>query len=301
MSVKVHTHASNREKPGQPEKKVVFKGVLDNPFRILWPSIPINLQNVVLAQVISLLDGVSEYQSAYFQANRKRKREQSEKIRPRKKKATLESDDRPVAVSSTEMQMDIPVSDPPEVLSHLVTGINTVTKRLETLVRTRRGGNPEDSMPNVKIVLVCRADVNPPMLIDHLPHLVAAYNSTNPPDPILLVPLPPGAEFTLAEVMGVRRVAVMAIDKNAPGVSNILSLIADVPILTASWLSTQVTIAELKRTSIVPTHIKQLRTTAPKDMKAAKEQRATGRAMAKEKRKNAKLVPQVAKPAPREV
>lgn len=36
MSVKVHTHSSNRERPNQAEKKVVFKGVLDNPFRLHW-------------------------------------------------------------------------------------------------------------------------------------------------------------------------------------------------------------------------------------------------------------------------
>lgn len=67
--------------------------------------------------------------------------------------------------------------------------------------------------------------------------------------------------------------------------STILPLLTSLPILTASWLSAEVATAELRRTTpIVPTHIKQLRTTAPKDMKAAKEKRAAGRAAAKEKR-----------------
>ncbi|KIK70694.1 hypothetical protein GYMLUDRAFT_65907 [Collybiopsis luxurians FD-317 M1] len=288
MSAKVHTHGSNRGIPSQVEKKVVFKGVLDNPYRIHWPSVPVNLQNLVLAHISSLLSGVLEYQKSKSLLNRKRKREEHEKIGSRKKKQADASDSTPVQsfAAASEMQVDTVVPNRPEILAHVVTGINTVTKRLETLVRSRRGGATDDSLPGLKLVLVCRADVNPPMLIDHLPHLVAAYNSTKPPDPILLVPLPKGAELILADIFGLRRVAVIGIDKNAPDLSIILSLLASVPTLTAAWLSTEVAIAELRRsTPIIPTHIKQLRTTAPKDMKAAKERRAAGRAAAKEKKK----------------
>ncbi|KAJ3998522.1 hypothetical protein F5050DRAFT_1744372 [Lentinula boryana] len=296
MSVKVHTHGSNRERSYQTEKKVVFKGVFDSPFRIHWPSISVNLQNLVLAQVLSLLNGVSEYQRTRLQLLKKRKREQSEKARPRKKKRETEDDlenssttaaDSGSSFTSTDMQTDITFPNPPAILAHLTTGINQVTKRLEVLVRTRRGGIVDkDTHPiGIRIVLVCRADVNPPMLIDHFPHLVAAYNSTKPPDPILLVSLPQGAEHTLSEVMGIRRVAVMAINSEAPALSSLLSLVTSVPILTASWLATEVAVAELKRsTPIIPTHIKQLRTTTPKDMKAAKVQRTSGRAAAKEKK-----------------
>ncbi|KAJ3725574.1 hypothetical protein DFJ43DRAFT_1147016 [Lentinula guzmanii] len=301
MSVKVHTHGSNRERSHQTEKKVVFKGVFDSPFRIHWPSISVNLQNLVLAQVLSLLDGVSEYQRTRLQLLKKRKREQSETARPRKKKreteaktnglensSTTTAADSGSSFTSTDMQTDITFPNPPAILAHLTTGINQVTKRLEVLVRTRRGGIVDkDTHPiGIRIVLVCRADVNPPMLIDHVPHLVAAYNSTKPPDPILLVSLPQGAELTLSEVMGIRRVAVMAINSDAPALSSLLSLVTSVPILTASWLATEVAVAELKRaTPIIPTHIKQLRTTTPKDMKVAKGQRASGRAAAKEKKK----------------
>ncbi|KAJ4485819.1 hypothetical protein J3R30DRAFT_3442152 [Lentinula aciculospora] len=300
MSVKVHTHASNRARPNQPEKKVAFKGVLDNPFRLQWPSVPVNLQNLVLAQILSLLDGVLEYQHARSESNKKRKREELEKVVPRNKKrkaeATTNDLENPPATTPdsdpnptfNDMKVNIAHLDPPAILAHLTMGINQVTKRLEELVRIRRGRivNEGLSSPGIRIIFVCRADVNPPMLIDHLPHLVAAYNSTEPPDPILLVPLPQGAEPTLAEVMCLRRVAVLAVNSDASGLSTILSLVTSVPILTASWLSTKVAVAELKRsTLIIPTHIKQLRTTAPRDMKATKEQRAAGRAAAKQKKR----------------
>ncbi|GAV98846.1 ribonucleases p mrp protein subunit pop3 kda subunit [Lentinula edodes] len=260
MSVKVHTHGSNRERPNQAERKVVFKGVLDNPFRLHWPSVPINLQNLVLAQILSLLDGVSEYQHFRSQMNRKRKGEPLEEKHTRKKTRRVTTNDlenSPIAgadqgSSSADMQVDVAPYGPPAILAHLTLGINQVTKRLEVL------DNP-----------------------------FAAYNSTKPPDSILLVPLPQGAEFTLSKVMGIRRVAVMAVNSDAPELSNILSLVTSVPVLTASWLAAAVSVAEIKSaTPIIPTHIKQLRTTAPKDMKVAKEQRAAGRVAAKERKKD---------------
>jgi hypothetical protein len=58
------------------------------------------------------------------------------------------------------------------------------------------------------------------------------------------------------------------------------SLLDKVPIVTAPWLSQ----ADTSYT-LIPTHIKQLRTTAPKDMKAAKETRNKERAQAKQRRR----------------
>lgn len=57
------------------------------------------------------------------------------------------------------------------------------------------------------------------------------------------------------------------------------SLVEPVPILAASWLSQCTPI-----TPLIQTHIKLLRTTAPKDMKEAKELRLQGKAAAKWKR-----------------
>lgn len=66
----------------------------------------------------------------------------------------------------------------------------------------------------IRIVLVCRADIDPPLLVSHIPHLVAACNSatTDPDMRVKLVTLPKGAENTLAHAMGLRRAAVLAFD-----------------------------------------------------------------------------------------
>ena len=60
------------------------------------------------------------------------------------------------------------------------------------------------------------------------------------------------------------------------------NLLSSVPDINAAWLKPPAT-APCKRTRAYElTHIKQLRTSAPKDMKAAKERRARARTMAAE-------------------
>ena len=63
-----------------------------------------------------------------------------------------------------------------------------------------------------------------------------------------------------------------------PGIENIAGQINALPPLLAPWLF------PLESRRLEPTHIKQLRTSAPKDMKQAKEARVRGRAKAKERK-----------------
>ncbi|KAJ7293740.1 hypothetical protein C8J57DRAFT_1269865 [Mycena rebaudengoi] len=313
MAARTHTHVSNRAKSRDTlEKKVVFKSVLDSPFRIQWPSVPVNLQNTALALTVGLLDGVSEYHHARGEGNRKRKRRSKDSTN-RSKKRKIDADSS--AASTTEADVillddtgpsstaeDKPVPDRPAVLSHLTIGINEVTKRLDAQIRSARNivalkttgpaatpAIPAPAHAAIKIILVCRADVDPPILIDHLPHEVAAFNSSRPAEPIKIIPLPEGAEFALAKVIGLRRVAAMALDIDTPGLAAFTSLLEAVPTLTAPWLTSLAPSAKPVKHQLVSTHVKQLRTTAPKDMKAAKELRATGKAAAKARKKSSKL------------
>jgi ribonuclease P/MRP protein subunit POP3 len=118
--------------------------------------------------------------------------------------------------------------DSPKSSQHLTIGINAVTRRLERQVRSARHSVTisengaaivaPHSQPPIKFVFVCRADIDPPLLIAHLPHLVAACNSPARADgssenlTVKLIQLPKGAEFTLAHAIGLRRAAAIAID-----------------------------------------------------------------------------------------
>jgi ribonuclease P/MRP protein subunit POP3 len=207
------------------------------------PSIPLNVQNSFLAQAVTLLDGISTYQAYKSLNSRKRKKLCQDKTRSKKRKdETTQTADVHVSKQNdapsdaTDMDMD-----PPSILRHLTVGINQVGTKLDTQIKSWRFAPPNgsetqepaatNSSQPITIIFVCRADVNPPILIAHLPHLVAAYNTSILSRPSLknfdlikLVPLPKGAEFTLAEALGLRRAAVLALDVRSLFICSSLSL-----------------------------------------------------------------------------
>ncbi|KAG9123406.1 hypothetical protein FRC07_014979, partial [Ceratobasidium sp. 392] len=178
----------------------------------------------------------------------------------------------------------------PPLLKHCTFGINEVTKRLEALAKpTLTAEACPTSRPRLRAVLVCRSDVDPPLLIAHLPILVATCNSSLSTDSgddkfVKLVTLPMGAEHSLAEITGLRRVAVMALDAETPGLERLELLLSSLPALRETWLAAPSNSAQEPKV-LIPTHVKQLKTTAPKDMKAAKEKRKRELGEARERAK----------------
>ena len=173
--------------------------------------------------------------------NRKRKRKEkvsSDPLSSKRLKLDAEASVEPIDDKDVPLgqipQSDAPsVTDPdrgtqasPSICRHIIYGINVVTKRLEEQTRMARRPIialvPDTDQPAaenatpaaaVKYVFVCRNDVDPSLLLDHLPHLVAAYNSTRPLSSYtILVLLPKGAELSLAQALGIRRVSVFGID-----------------------------------------------------------------------------------------
>jgi ribonuclease P/MRP protein subunit POP3 len=188
------------------------------------PSVPINLQNAVLAYILQILEGVSEYHDKCFALSRKRKRaakslcdaspKDNKKQKLQEQEIATDQDD---AIKS------------PSILRHIVYGINAVTKRLElqshslrcpTTVIPTSTVEIQSSRP-FKYIFVCRQDVDPAILVDHLPHLVASCNSAQASNDVKLVPLPKGSELVLAQTLGIRRVTVLGIDVSLVKLLNI--------------------------------------------------------------------------------
>jgi ribonuclease P/MRP protein subunit POP3 len=195
------------------------------------PFVPINVQNSILAMALAMMDGIAEYHLSRGRQSRKRKRELQKGPVQKKRRMVKETTESTmeIAVDETKSSSDVPplspttgtsTVEPPKVQQHLAVGINEVTKRLEyqirrsrvTVVTTAEDSTFASSGPDLKIILVCRADIDPPLLIDHLPHLVAACNSDQTGNAVKLVPLPKGAESSLAQAIGLRRAAVVGID-----------------------------------------------------------------------------------------
>ncbi|KAG8919259.1 hypothetical protein FRC01_001374, partial [Tulasnella sp. 417] len=366
---------ADTSKPLAPNKKAVLRPVLDNPLRIEWPNIPLNVENNILALAVQLLETVRLYHEQRSESMRRTKN--SNRARSHKRKATDQIDERrskkgkavPASESATEKggvssegtastlkrKREASASDDesdeseeesslpppkkrkpdgppgaqdgtvalaptrPEMLDHVVFGLNAVTKRLEAqsfglrspsnkdlpppssasseALHTAQSEHSEDDrrrkVAPLRLVLVCRTDIDSPTMIAHLPTLTAACNSAQRPQTearplfpdVLLVGLPYGAESTLAEGSGLRRAAVVAFDTETPGLEERLAgFLPSIPILRAHWLAVApVATASASSGSskhpsaknpLAPTHIKHLKTTAPQDAKAAKQKRA---------------------------
>ncbi|KAF8743710.1 hypothetical protein AX14_001231 [Amanita brunnescens Koide BX004] len=275
--VRVYTHASNRATVASKDRKVTFKSALDTPFRIPWPIIPMNMQNELLTHLISILEGVADYQIVFRRLSRKRKRgNPPDEVQAEEKEDVIS----PPQDSDTRVK---------SIVDHLVVGLNAVTKRLEEQVRKRphsvtitKDGPTADTRaakPDLCLVLACRADIDPPLLIDHLPHLIASCNAIQK-ESVRLASLPEGAEGTLAKSLGIRRVTVIGFDGEFPVMDGFKRFFESMPILSAPWLSN---IRQAR--DLIPTHVKQVKTSAPRDMKAAKEERKKGRALAKQRKR----------------
>ncbi|KAI0715346.1 hypothetical protein C8Q76DRAFT_453485 [Earliella scabrosa] len=308
---RAHTSQSNRAKTRiENERKAVFKSVVENPFRVQWPPVTTNVQNAVLAWVVDNFQGVAQYNLDREHASRKRRRACSSGGSRSSKRAKTAQADEPSESSGAigavgPSSMSDAVVEPavePSVLKHVVFGINEVTRRLEhisqsyregvTPVTTQQGARVPSTPPSTssgRLVIACRADVNPPILLGHFPNLVAACNSMHQgsssvsPGKTWLIPMSKGAEDTLADAMGLRRVSVMLIENTIMNFSALEALLGNVPLLSAPWLCPP---TRDRTFSLIPTHIKQLRTSAPKDMKAAKEKRFKERAAAKDRRRS---------------
>ena len=210
------------------------------------PSVPVNVQNAVLSRLIFSLEGVAAHhssRSAHARGEkRQRKDQQTGPNKRRKTPSGSEGDisdpittsvgspsapDEPMDIQTTDQETVTPTAPP--IIPHLIMGINRVTRRLEgqarayrqTLTATKTITDDGTSQPPpsgpISVVFVCRADVDPPLLISHLPTLIASCNSSrkaltdpNSYPPIKLVPVPKGSESLLAEATGLRRLAVLA-------------------------------------------------------------------------------------------
>jgi hypothetical protein len=76
----------------------------------------------------------------------------------------------------------------------------------------------------------------------------------------------------------------------APSLELLEDLLDSVPTVVAPWLAQATAISDTAAVQYEPTHIKQLRTTAPKDMKAAKKRRVQGKADAKARQQEAGII-----------
>ncbi|PIL31700.1 hypothetical protein GSI_06403 [Ganoderma sinense ZZ0214-1] len=180
-----------------------------------------------------MLDGVAEHNLEREHSSRERKRS-GRPPQTGNSKSTKADQDLAEAVggpNGAALDIDVATTTPiPPVLLSLTVGINEVTKRLERLAASHRSQvvttpDPLDATPPVplpsRLVIACRADIDPPILFGHIPNLVATCNSarrvhgmdSSQSGGTWLIPMPKGAEETLSGAMGLRRVSILLVEK----------------------------------------------------------------------------------------
>ncbi|KAH7102192.1 hypothetical protein BKA62DRAFT_617922 [Auriculariales sp. MPI-PUGE-AT-0066] len=335
---------SQKQSSGGADRRVVFESTFDTPFRVDWPNIEPDLVLAFLLAFTSALDsaGIANYQAqrgrhagrvrnrdektedavpnSDSKSRKKRKRAADEVVgsnasdlslagedagRPAKKRKRDMVNQNGVAATTTALNDPPPDAIPqPSLLSHILVGVNNVTRRLEDQLQqlsATKKGLRTSSLPNsqFKYILVSTGDIDPPLLVAHIPHLVAGCNSNSLDERqlVVLVPLPKGSEAKLARGFGLPRVSVVGITASAPAdlLAALHSAATTFPIVRAPWLvmpshpplETKPTSTDAMEVDTpskdtmpvihVPTHIKQLRTTAPRNMIAAKRARQEAR------------------------
>ncbi|KNZ63805.1 hypothetical protein VP01_109g4 [Puccinia sorghi] len=194
---------------------------------------------------------------------------------------------------------------------NVISGINSTTKELEKEIRYVRESFPFPSVPNSRItghqspvttdaqilekprqqtlslIFVCRGDMNPVGLVDHLLPTVVHLNryrlqtyssGIQPPGPhrlVYLIPLPKGAEKQISGALGLKSAAVVAL-KGDVRISALSKMAGDhvQPILppnptnfTGCSQSLSSNLITTSSVVLLPTHIKHYKTTAPTDMR----------------------------------
>jgi hypothetical protein len=208
----------------------------------------------------------------------------------------------------------------------LVCGINSVTRHMELEIaresanRTVEDGGTDSASSSaplpLRLVFVCRSDLDPPKLASHFPMLTCALNAVCHPastasNSVILVPLPTGAEIVLAKALGLRRCAVLGMSTGSlPEEASraLFARIADAGLqpLRADWLDTAADSALrtrevlLTRSGLTPmisegsrpmrstTVVKNVASTAPANLNEVKLQKKHTRNEKKEWRKAVK-------------
>lgn len=141
--------ARSRPDPSAPDRKVVYKPVVDNPLTVDWPPLPATVRAAILDELLRVIEGATTPGDATSLADWRldqhaRRRGHTQK-RPRSQSG-LRTDD---SESSTATRHNRPASaragvtgtaapPPPPLLSELVVGINEVTRALESRIRWGR-------------------------------------------------------------------------------------------------------------------------------------------------------------------
>ena len=121
--------APARPDPSAPDRKVVYKPVVDNPLGVHWPPLPASVRNEILNQLLELIQHSAEGPGLGAGEKAARKDGSTRSTRQDNSQRTTATTQREGRGKGTSR---------PALISELVVGINQVTRALESRIRWGR-------------------------------------------------------------------------------------------------------------------------------------------------------------------
>ncbi|KAI9723364.1 MAG: hypothetical protein M1812_001248 [Candelaria pacifica] len=261
----------------QPDRKAKTVFSLESPYSsTTWPIIASKDQDTIVELLCNLLSPIGHHRTNHIS---KSKGKRSKKRKRAEAKATVAFDSHIENASSFGAPLLSTVPPPPELLSSLTIGFNSITRHLEALsleslpkacAAHPRPPNPSASQatptPHLAAIFVPR-DAQPPLLHAHLPTLTVTASLSNPTLPqTRLVSLPKAAESKMMAALGLPCVGFVGLMESAPNASSLVDFVREhVSIVEAAWLK------EVRAGVYLPVNINMISTTTPLRSKTTKD------------------------------
>ncbi|KAJ2365734.1 RNase P and RNase MRP subunit [Coemansia sp. RSA 2607] len=295
------------------KRRPMLKYALEKPYTTLWPSVPQELQSLLVDELCSVVQPVCAYVAESRRVSKQRGVQKARASRKELKAAkaaktnktgvsadkadtscadsknnpTLKTDRASVRKVIRERGSGESGSDDImtglDLLDHIVVGINANTRALE---RQARAAPPTRNVNDLALVFVCRANIDP-QLVAHFPALAhvaharesAATTQTGNSGGLRLVGLGRGLEQRLATAIGLDRVTVIGIRAGSAVLDRVIEMARNkVPAPSVPWIGTSRTekdsIEQPDKHMLHPMAVRELHTSAPIQQNRLKTEKA---------------------------
>ncbi|KFZ05498.1 hypothetical protein V501_08285 [Pseudogymnoascus sp. VKM F-4519 (FW-2642)] len=218
-----------------PKAKTMFE--LDSPYSdVALPQLSPADQDTILNLLTSFLSPIGHYRTTH--------------ITPSKGKRSKKAKRRELKGGAAKPAQDEASVPPPELISHILVGLNSITRHLESQSRKAcppslgvpipSSDRPANSQRHLTVVVTTWPSV-PTILTSHLHKLVQTSSLLHPNlPPTRFVTLPRSSEKRLCSALGVPRAGFIGIFDGAPSATAVIDFcLANVPELEVDgWLKT---------------------------------------------------------------
>jgi hypothetical protein len=111
----------------------------------------------------------------------------------------------------SKQAMDITIEQP-DINKRVHVGINEVTRFMETFIENKRS-NKKNSSDSTPVIYICKREIKPLQLCQHLLHMAALAK-------VKLVPMPADSECRIGRALGINRASVILVEVNIHSMAN---------------------------------------------------------------------------------